>query len=136
MVVISNVCCLLRSRDQRHIARAGCTSSQPRLTVVGQNDEGMTSTAIVIPAEEGIPGLTQFFGRSPRFAFALNRSVYDAEILFEGKARDERERERTQVRDRTNEFRNVAIGLKNKSETDCLRLYGQVIKRVWWMPRR
>ena len=30
---------------------------------------------------------------------------------------------------------NEAIGEKIES-ADCLRLYGQVIKRVWWMPRR
>ena len=69
-------------------------------------------------------------------AFEFDRSVSDAEIFFEGKARSERTRERTSVRDRASDQSNAAIGKKIKSETDCLGLYGQVIKRAWWMPRR
>ena len=36
----------------------------------------------------------------------------------------------TEVSDSSNET------IAEKIELDCLRLYGQVIKRIWWMPRR
>jgi hypothetical protein len=40
------------------------------------------------------------------------------------------------VHDRLSEESDAVIEQKNKSAKDCLRLYGQVIKRIWWMPRR
>ena len=127
---------MLRSRDQRHIPLADRPGGPSRLTVVEQNDEGMTSTALVIPAGRVDPGTNAVNCTIAILAIEHDRRASSAGILFECKARDERERKRTLVRDRTNEFRNVAIGRETKLEADCLRLYGQVIKRIWWMPRR
>ena len=31
---------------------------------------------------------------------------------------------------------NEVIGKKDQLESEHLRLYGQAIKRIWWMPRR
>ena len=40
---------MLHLRDQRHVAQVGCTSSRPRLTVVGQYDEGMSDPHLLSP---------------------------------------------------------------------------------------
>ena len=70
-MVIIKICLLLVAfaRPAPYIS-GWLHGSQPRLTVVGQDDEGMTSTAFVIPAGEAVPGSS-------------------AGILFECKARDD-----------------------------------------------
>jgi hypothetical protein len=67
--------------------------------------------------------------------FEPSNDEFDAEIFRKHKARDERRRECTQVHDRLSEERNAVIAEKIKSK-DCLGLYGQVNKRIRWMPRR
>ena len=63
-------------------------------------------------------------------------SCLGEETVFENKARDTRAAQCTQVHEQRRVARNAVIGIRIERKSDCFGLYGQVTKRIRWMPRQ
>ena len=74
--------------------------------------------------EDDKTGVLSFFSSNASSCDGTDRSASGAEIFSESKARCERARERTSVRDRASDRSNAAIGKKIEPET----VWGYMVK--------